>query len=328
MAWQSIRGHDAIVEGLARAAARDRLAHAYLFVGPAGVGKSLVARQLAKTLLCEAPAASWDSCDHCSACTWIAAGTHPDFEIVRRPDDRVEMPIEVIRNLCDRLALTATRGPRKIAIVEDADDLNEESSNCFLKTLEEPPPKSLLILIGESAERLLPTIRSRCQIVRFAPLTPDVMEEVLQADGIAEAGAARELARQSGGRPGLARELAAADLWTMRAKILTAMADPGASVISLAKELQGLAQSAGKDGGAQRRRASALIELLIEALRQALAPGRSDDAAVAALAREPQDQLLNWLEVCLAAEEQIQRRVQLVLVLEALVDGLMAARAA
>jgi DNA polymerase-3 subunit delta' len=234
----------------------------------------------------------------------------------------------VIRDVCDRLALTTSRGPRKIAIVEDADDLNEESSNCFLKTLEEPPPRSLLILIGETAERQLPTIRSRCQVVRFSPLPPDVMEAVLQAEGISEAGAARELARQSGGRPGLARELAAAELWTMRTKILMAMTDPGASFVTIAKDVQGLVQSAGKDGGAQRRRASALIQLLIEALRQALAPNRADDRTVATLARSPQDQLLNWLERCLAAEEQVQRRVQLVLVLEALIDGLLTARAA
>src|SRR5262249_51866304 len=120
MSWQHVRGHDELIAAFGRAVARGRLAHAYLFVGPPGVGKRHFARQLAKTLLCESPPAGrWDSCDACAACTLVDAGTHPDLFAVARPDDKLEMPIEVIRDLCYGLALKPARGGRKIALVDD-----------------------------------------------------------------------------------------------------------------------------------------------------------------------------------------------------------------
>src|SRR6516164_399343 len=148
MSWSEIRGHEHLVEAFRHAAARERLAHAYLFVGPRGVGKHLFAVELARAILCEHPPALLQACDHCESCLLVSAGTHPDLFTVGRPEEKNEFPIDVMQELCRNFALTTARGHGKVAIVDDADDLNEESANCFLKTLEEPPPRSLFILIA------------------------------------------------------------------------------------------------------------------------------------------------------------------------------------
>ena len=162
MAWQRVRGHEAQVEAFRRAARRGRLAHAYLFTGPAGVGKRLFAVELAKALLCEGNAGDeLEACDRCPACAQVEAGTHPDFYPAARPADALEFPIELMRELCQGFALKSARGRGKVVVIDGADDLNRESANCFLKTLEEPPPRSVLILIGSSPDRQLSTIVSR-----------------------------------------------------------------------------------------------------------------------------------------------------------------------
>src|SRR5438270_7993669 len=182
VSWQRVRGHDALVESFQRIVRRGRLAHAYLFAGPPGVGKRLFADELARALLCEnPPAGRLEACDQCPSCLQVAAGTHPDFFVAVKPEDKLEFPIDVMRELCQSLSLKSARGRGKVAIVDDADDLNEESANCFLKTLEEPPPRSVLILIGTNPDRQLATICSRCQIVHFFALTSELLAEILRA---------------------------------------------------------------------------------------------------------------------------------------------------
>ena len=172
MPWHSIRGHDRVVESLRESLAQGRLPHAFLFVGPEGIGKRTFARTFARALLCERAAdRTLDPCGVCPGCLQVEAGAHPDLLEVRRPEDKHELPIKVIRDLCIDLGMKPARGTRKVAIVDDADDLNDEAANAFLKTLEEPPPGSALILIGTSAEVQLDTIVSRCRVVRFEPLS-------------------------------------------------------------------------------------------------------------------------------------------------------------
>jgi DNA polymerase-3 subunit delta' len=161
MSWQRVRGHEALVEAFDRARRRGRLAHAYLFSGPSGVGKHLFAEELARALLCETAGPRLEACDHCPSCRQAQAGTHPDLFLTGRPEESLELPISVIRDLCRSFGLKSARGRGKVAVIDDADDLNEEAANCFLKTLEEPPPRSVLILIVTSAARQLPTSR-RC----------------------------------------------------------------------------------------------------------------------------------------------------------------------
>jgi DNA polymerase-3 subunit delta' len=333
LAWQRIRGHDALVEGFRRAVQQGRLAHAYLFTGPAGVGKRLFALELAKSLLCEKAAeGSLQACDHCPSCVQVEAGTHPDFFPAVRPPEALEFPIDLMRQLCASFALKSARGRGKVVLIDDADDLNEEAANCFLKTLEEPPPRSVLILIGSTPDRQLQTIVSRCQVIRFAPLAPELVDELLQAQGIDDTALRARLVRLSGGSPGLAKELADPALWDFRRALLAGLTKAPIASVDLARQWMDFVEEAGKESAAQRHCAQLVLRLLIDFLEDALTialngtPRRTEPEewpGLESLAqRAGPDRLLEALERCLEADRQIDRRVQLVLILEGLMDAL------
>jgi DNA polymerase-3 subunit delta' len=333
VSWNKVRGHDALVEGFRRAVRRGRLAHAYLFTGPAGVGKRLFAVELAKALLCDnAAEGELQACDRCPSCVQVEAGTHPDFFTSIRPPEALEFPIALMRELCQRFALKSARGRGKVILLEDADDLNEESANCFLKTLEEPPPRSVLILIGSTPDRQLQTIVSRCQVIRFAPLTAELVDELLQAQDIDEAALRERLVRLSAGSPGLAKELADPALWEFRRGLLEGLMKTPIASVELSHKWMDFVEEAGKESSAQRRRAQLVLRLIVEFLDDALTvslngnPRRTeadDRPGLETLARHAgPDRLLEALERCLEADRQIDRRVQLVLVLEGLMDAL------
>src|SRR6266851_1381893 len=181
------------------------------------------AQELAKALLCEAAKNTPDTleaCDQCESCLLVDALTHPDLFAVRRPEDKNEVPIEVMKELCRSFSFKTARGHGKVGILDDADDLNEESANCFLKTLEEPPPGALLILIGTSADRQLATIVSRCQVIHFRPLPEAIVADLLAAQHIEDRAFIQRLARLSGGSMGLAQALAEPQLWEFRLQLL------------------------------------------------------------------------------------------------------------
>ncbi len=333
MSWQRVRGHESLVEAFDRVVRRGRLAHAYLFTGPPGVGKRLFAEELAKALLCEAPpGARLEACDRCPSCLQVAADTHPDFFVAGRPEDSLELPIEVVRELCRSFALKPARGRGKVAILDDADDLNDAAANCFLKTLEEPPPRSVLILLGTSADLQLPTILSRCQVVRFAPLPEAVVADLLRAQGVEDAVLIERLARLSGGSPGQAMALADPALWEFRRTLLQGLTRSPCDSVGLAQAWTHFVEEAGKEAAGQRRRATLVLRLLIEFLHAALSlsvgatPSLAEPDDLRALQefvkRVDSEQLLKLLDRCLEAEFQIDRRVQLVMVLEALMDAM------
>jgi DNA polymerase-3 subunit delta' len=322
------------VAAFRRAVERGRLAHAYLFTGPRGVGKRTFALELARALLCEARPDnnSLDACDRCAACVQVEAGTHPDLFTAARPPDTPEFPVDLMRELCKSFALKSARGRGKVVLLDDADDLNAEAANCFLKTLEEPPPRSVLILIGSSPDRQLPTIVSRCQVVRFAPLPPEVVDELLRAAGVEDVVLRSHLVRVGGGSPGRALEMADPQMWEFRRTLLQALTDPKGPKPSLARSWMDFVEGAGKELTPQRRRARQVLRLLIDFLDDALTvrlggpprqSGPEDRPLLEAFAaRTDAELLLALLERALESDRQIERNVQLILVLEALVDAL------
>lgn len=332
MAWSKIVGHRSWIEAFARVVARGRLAHAYLFVGPNGVGKRLFALELARTLLCErTDPARFEACDACPACKLMDAGTHPDCFVVGRPEDKNEMPVETMRTLCANFSLKSSRGRGKIGILDDADDLNEESANCFLKTLEEPPPGSVFILLCSSLEGQLPTIRSRCQTIRFAPLPEDEVKQVLMRQELPDPALLPRLVRLAGGSPGEALGLADAALWDARTMVLSGLAQPVIDAVGLGRRATEFVEDAGKETVLHRQRAYRLLRLLLRSWQDAarLALGGELVRAEPEEARllqslvqgRPPETFLALIERSLESETQIGRYVQLGLVLEGLTEG-------
>lgn len=332
MAWSRILGQQRQIDAFRRIVTRSRLAHAYLFVGPAGIGKLMFARELAKALLCEGNNGNLEACDQCASCHLVDAGTHPDLFMVGRPEDKNEVPVSVMTELCRNFALTTARGKGKIGILDDADDLNDESANSFLKTLEEPPPRSLFILVGTSLDRQLPTIRSRCQMVRFAPLPPDIVRQLLKQQGIEDDAMLDRLIRLAGGSPGQALALADESLWQFRGALLQGLAAPKVLSVELGRMLVEFVEQAGKETALQRRRAMQVLRLLVESLLDAMrsqvgAPARSADPSdlpyLESLAKRAEpDKIVAMIDRSLETEIHLGRYIQISLVLEGLIDAL------
>ena len=330
MSWDRIRGQDEARQTFQTALARGRLGQAYLFVGPDGVGKRLFARELAKALLCDRPPAPLTACDRCPSCAQVEAGTHPDVFTIRTPEGKHELPIDEMRAFCGRMAMKPSRGSRKVGIVEDADDFNDASANCFLKTLEEPPPGSLLILLATGTDRQLPTILSRCQVVRFAPLGPADLDAVLAEQGIDDPARRERLGRLAGGSAGQALALGDDAIWEVRRKLVEGLTSSRPNFAALAKAWQHFYEEAGKDTAAQRLRVSLVIRLLVEALRRALRRALGADVSGLDPAEEPRlrafaerlgpDRLLELIDRCVEADYHVERRVQLILVIESVLE--------
>lgn len=332
MSWRQIHGHDAVRQRFMAALQSGRLAHAYLFVGPEGVGKKRFAIELAKALLCERDSQAFDACDQCAGCHLVDADTHPDLIVTGMPAEKHEFPIDFIRELIASLALKPARGRRRVTVLDDADLFNKSSANCFLKTLEEPPPGSLLILVGTEAAFQLPTIRSRCQVIPFDALSDEIVEERLRAAGIEDIAQLKSIVRLAAGSPGHAIALADPAVWPVRRQILDTLVSAKPDGPALAKAWQESIEAAGKESSLQRPRALQLVRLALDVFRLALevALGRplpADNPVETALiqrvaARLGTDGLIDRMERLIEAEMHIDRRVQLILAVEAAVDAI------
>jgi len=160
---------------LRRAIARGRLPHAIVLASPGAVGEDELARMLAQSLLCGQPTAPLEPCGTCRACIAFERGVHADFHEVRPKGLLRAIKTEDMLALIQALQATSLGGGAKVAVIAQAETLRKESANRFLKTLEEPTPETYFILITTRPERLLPTIRSRCQLLRLQPLTAEAL---------------------------------------------------------------------------------------------------------------------------------------------------------
>lgn len=280
MIWDRVRAHQDAVAQFQRSIGRGRLSHGYLFIGPSGIGKRLFARTMAQCLLCaNIPDEQLDACGKCGPCKQMAAGTHPDFIEIGCPEGKKDLPIELIagslgkrgkEGLCHELSLRPMEGDRKIAIIDDADMMNAASANAFLKTLEEPPPYATLFLIAASADGLLPTILSRCQQVRFAPLPPDVTAELLiKLEMVKDDAEAVEIAQLCEGSLTTAAQLLDPGLRVLRDQLYNELAR-GTSMnpVRLADQMAEGIDGLGSQTADQRRNARWLLRFVIEFYRQ------------------------------------------------------------
>jgi DNA polymerase-3 subunit delta' len=182
MTYAGILGHERQKAILKRAQSSGRLAHAYLFEGPEGVGKRLVALALARSLFC----VTKNGCGECPACRKVDHQNHPDLHIVEADGNTIK--IEQIRALQKELSFRPLEGERKICVIEAAEKMNASSGNALLKTLEEPSGHALLILLTSRPDAVLPTIRSRCQRLPFSRLPTAIIRRALaEADAGNEA---------------------------------------------------------------------------------------------------------------------------------------------
>jgi DNA polymerase-3 subunit delta' len=238
----AVLGHERCVRQLRTAVATERPSPAYLVTGPAGVGKGVVANALVASLVCDRPD-DGDACGTCPQCVRVAAGTHPDVRMVEREEDRRDIRTEQARDLTRWLALRPLMAGRQVALIDDAECLNEHGQNALLKTLEEPPGDSVLILVAAHPSLLLPTVRSRCQRVRLDPLPAEVVHRFLADRGVADDVRAAVVARADGS-PGRALGLIDDPHAAARRRMLEQL---GRIETATAADLSGVAQALARD---------------------------------------------------------------------------------
>ena len=191
MGFESLLGNDALKSRLRAALDVGRLAHSLLITGPAGSGKRTLARLLAASMQC---VGSHPPCCACRPCRKVLDGVHPDVLVVDEPEKK-QVPVELVRRARAELFIRPNEGRRKVLLFPRAQDLNASAQNALLKVLEEPPAYGAFLLLAETPEMLLPTIRSRCIELRLTPLPPALLRS--------------ELARRYPGRDGADLEAAA-----------------------------------------------------------------------------------------------------------------------
>ncbi|MFT5523628.1 MAG: DNA polymerase-3 subunit delta' [Pirellulaceae bacterium] len=281
MPWDDILGHQQAIDRFRTSIQGGRLASTFLFVGKPGIGKATFARKLAQALLCETnDELLLDPCGYCPACQQASAGSHPDLILISKPDEKTYIPIELFigdrehrmrEGMCHDISLKPYRGGRKVAIIDDADFLNQEGANCLLKTLEEPPPHSMIILIGSSEQRQLPTIRSRSQIVRFHPLDDAIVAQLLEKHqllGDEFSGSYLDVAAAGEGSLQQAIELAGDEMAEFRTQLLSELSDPRRHNVELAKNVIAFVDAAGKDSQPRRARLRSVVGLATDFYRQ------------------------------------------------------------
>lgn len=210
-------------EQLQRARTQKKLPHAWLLQGASGLGKRELATQFAKAMLCLQPSGDGDACNNCASCHQFAAGAHPDFVHVTVPEGKKFIPIDSIRTMNAQLTLTKSTSEWSVAIIEPAELMNRNAANALLKTLEEPTPNTLLILLTEQPAQLLATIRSRCVQLRFVSPNAQQANTWLIENEPALAEKASVALHYAGGAPLMAAGFVDNDFLTRRSRFLQAV---------------------------------------------------------------------------------------------------------
>jgi len=315
-------GQDAALADAERALTSGRMHHAWMITGPKGVGKASFAYHLARRLLGANPADKGilASAPDDPVCRRLEALSHPDFLLIRRPfNDKTgklknEIPVEEARRAPDFFSKSASGNGWRVCVVDSADELNTNSANALLKTLEEPPERGLLILIVNTPGRLLPTIRSRCRrLILRAPGVRDTTDWLVQTKGLGENEAQRAAALAQGA-PGRALALAETDAPALKAMIDATLEQlPRLDRAAMAQ----LAAAASRKGGEQTR--TITLDFLISyaqarARQAALGEGGAVSAApwvsaadqLARLARESESLYLDAKQTIYAAFSLLQ----------------------
>ncbi|MFZ4856292.1 MAG: DNA polymerase III subunit delta' [Desulfuromonadaceae bacterium] len=306
MPFADIMGHDRIVEVLRRSLRSGKTAHSYLFEGVPGCGRKKTALTLIQALFCTA--LPDDACGECPSCRKIESGNHPDIHHITPLPDKRDISIDQLRELQHILSLRPYEAPRKACIIDPAERMSVNAANSLLKTLEEPPGNALIILLTENTGMLLSTVRSRCQLIRFAPLSPEHLLALLERNGMSPEVAAL-VAPMSGGSLQRALELDNEALALRREAALSRVSQLSlnriATIFDAAEELSG-----------NRDATLELLDMLLSFFRDAVHLGagngdivnRSVRPAIEAIAvQRSLPRNLELLERIYAARRDVQR---------------------
>lgn len=339
MDWNSFVGHSRQRQWFRNAIQSNRLASTFLMVGPDGIGKRTFARLLAKTMLCTGASPSeFAPCCRCETCAQIDAGSHPDLiEIARRPEKTTlvldqligEGEMRMRAGLCYELRMRPYSGRRKIAIIDDADTLNEEGANCLLKTLEEPPPGSLIFLISTSVQRQLPTIRSRCQMARFQALSTEELSRLILRNGlVSEPQQATVIASQAAGSMANVANWLNEELSTFREELFHHLVQKPLDFAKLAKAVQGNMESVGTESQPRRERLKVILDFALFFYRSAMREGieiestgtqqaKDFDRQFGRLSALGSQSFVSAIQRCMEAREHLDRMVSPASLIEA-----------
>ena len=326
LSFAGIIGQDKAKKLLHRAVEQDRLAHALLFKGPMGVGKKTFAKTFAAALNCQEPG-GYEPCGQCPSCVKFRSSSHPDF-IVIEPEGAA-IKINQVRELKKALAFPPFEAKIRVALLCDIHTMRREAANSLLKTLEEPPNQTILILTADEAGGILPTILSRCQTVPFFPLPQAEVAKILaQEAGIAPESAAT-LAAMAEGSLGRARLILAKDLLGLRREIVDHLLRLEPNTPAAIQTLTELAETAAK----LKEDLSELLELLTTWLHDLLLFGHGATGSLinhdlsptfpTACRRWSSGQLSERLRLMDTARKQLARNCNPTAVCEVLFFGLL-----
>ena len=260
--WDAIVGHGRVVAALRRAVVEERPHHAYLLLGPQGIGKALLAQTFTRSLLCDSPQAD-RPCGNCAPCGKVLAGSHPDAWAEVPSGKSNTITSDQITELQRRLSYRKLEGRYRVIIIDGAGTMNTQAQNKLLKTLEEPPPETILVLCALHPTQLLVTVRSRCQKLALAPAPAEALAAWLESTHEVPRARAVEIAHTARGLPGRALELLDPDSALERT---TRLEQLSSAVAGDREAIDALVRSVDRDRGACREVLGSLQELLRDAM--------------------------------------------------------------